>query len=199
MYRRTTNDLNRMKDSFLYSMQAKGEKKIFDFITKDICGRLKLRFGEEIVAKSDANSWLTIEKLNKWISKYDSKFEKRVVNNRGCLTDTSFIVELDENTYAYIRVGEDAHTFNDLFKTNIPQSPEDLKIYVFGKHYKKYYNELHEITAKQKDANMRYIYNVSAGSSRPGDNSENMHSIVQNMHNRDIDTLFYNEVLRNRS
>lgn len=185
------NDLNKMKDMFVYSVQAKGEQKLIDFITKDIGGRLKLRFGEEIILFSNGNNWGTIEKVNKWISKYDSKFNKRVVNDRGCLINTSFIIELENNTFIYVRVGEDAHTFNELFKTNNPQSSEDLKIYIFGRKYKKYYKELHEITAKQKDANMRYIYNVSSGQTRNGE--ENMHSIVQNMHNRDIDTLFYNK------
>ena len=189
MYQRIS-DLNRMKNTLLFSVQEKGERKLIDFITKDIGGRLKLRFGEEIVISVDANNYSIIEKVNKWISTYDSKFERRLLNHRKCLIDTSFIVELEDNTFMFVRVGDDAHTFNELFKNNQPQSNEDLKIYIFGRKYKKYYEELHEITSKQKDINMRYIYNVSAGQSRNGE--ENMHSIVQNMHNRDIDTLFYN-------
>ena len=193
MYQRTS-DLNRMKNTLLFTVQEKGERKLIDFITKDIGGRLKLRFGEEIVVFADNNNFSIIEQVNKWISAYDSKFNKRVLNNMGCLINTSFITELENNTFMFVRVGEDAHTFNDLFKNNNPQSNIDLKIYIFGKKYKKYYEELHEITSKQKDVNMRYIYNVSAGTSRNGE--DNMHSIVQNMHNRDLDTLFYNNGIK---
>lgn len=189
-------NLRGMKDNFIYMVRSEGERKLTDFIVKDIGGRLKLRYGEELFIIADNNNYPILEKVNKWIEEHDKNYSKRIDNSYKLLRNTQFIIKLDTNTFALIQVGEEAHSFNDIFRSNgTGYNNEDIKMYIFGKYYKKYYDELFEIAGKQKDNNTRYIYNVSGGQDRK-DGSENMHSIVQSMHKRDIATLFYNKGIK---
>ena len=68
---------------------------------------------------------------------------------------------------------------------------------IFGKRSMKYIKELKkELEAIEPSPDKLYTYNVSGNSSKDKDGSDELNSIVSNMNCRDINTLFYNEGIK---
>lgn len=182
-----------MFDNSIDAMLTNAVARATDITTKSIKGRYGFSFN---VTSSGMGS-LAIEKINKWIKKYDPKYNERVNEMNPNLHDTTFIVPLETNTFLFVSAGRSDYNTAEVIrymmsdnKGNYGSSSTDLFLYIFGKKAKKYKNEVdYELS---KIASSLYVYNVSGGSNERGGRDE-FNSIVSDMHQRQIDTLFFDK------
>lgn len=141
---------------------------------------IKNRYGEEIFIDNG------IKQVNEWIKKYDKKYDERSKTEKDdFLTDNMFMINLPSpNTFALVVVGSKL-----IDKYSKETNHENMYIYVFGRHYKKYISELKDIITKKAE-NSLYIYDIK-GESR-SDGKDGIYSVGRTMTRRDIDTLYYN-------
>ena len=145
---------------------------------------LKIRYGEELYLSDDqANDF------SRWLKNYDKNYKNRPKNGYGNLYNTSFILKLDTFTFAVVLVGSAIFQFDIIGRLSKGRVDNDIIIYVFGKHYKKYIKEIKEYTVRVKQGQL-YIYNVT-GYKNSDTSADSVNSVVRDMHTRNLNTLFY--------
>lgn len=145
---------------------------------------VKVRYGEELYLNNQEG-----QIINKWIEKYDKKFANRLKDNNGYLVDCYIPLKLDKDTYAFVQVGSTINNF-DLMNSSKETESNCIKIYVFGKKYKKYIQELKDTLSLHDTSNL-YIYDVKGIADKESDMGIN--SIGRVMSKRNIDTLFFRD------
>ena len=147
---------------------------------------IKSRYGEEIYITN------CLREANEWIKKYDKKFSERSKDEEDLLLSTKFMIDLpDKNTFAYVQVGgfnsRSLVIYNNAGEVNRANS--SIKMYIFGKKYAKYIEELRSKLTRKDDTEL-YIYDIKGYSS---DHKEDgVDSVGRVMHKRDINSLYYN-------
>ena len=157
--------------------------------------KLVSRFSRSIVLSNRAS----IEKFLDFLSENDRKFIEHSSSIRSN-SDTFFIISLDVNTFMTVLVGNPLMSYSDKYVfENISVTKEEnvelnckLKITIFGKYADKYLKIIQEKTAS-KSANQLVIYNVSSYSK---DSSETFQSVINDLHERSLDTLFYSNNIK---
>lgn len=139
---------------------------------------IKERYGKELVI----TEYTKIPKVNKWIEKYDKKYDKRKKINNYSLDNTEYIFNLDENTFCQVRCG--VYCFSDIELNYADISDHSMKIYIFGKKYKKYYDELNDILINSEELS---IFNIR------GEKDGLFKSIESDFNPRSFDTLFFED------
>lgn len=159
-------------------------------LIQSISRSIKVRYGEEIlISDYDAKG------ANLWIKKYDKKFNNRKKNQDDNLVDTQFLFKLDDNTFCFAQIGSFIDQWNVLLnRGNINHS--GMAIYIFGKHYKKYVKEFKDILKMKNDTSI-YIYNIK-GYSHSDNNDQGVDSIGTKLERRPIDTLFFNDHIKEK-
>ncbi len=185
----SSNRLDSYTTSFSRRLFFEGERYVKD----QIFNSLKIKYGKEIIVKNNNSD----SKIWKWLKDHDPKFNKRPKNaESGMLTNTMYIINIDKNTFAFVRVGSYCYTDKDFLlfgNSNESDKSSDLNIYIFGLYARKYIEEVELITGNTKEAGHRYVYSVSGNNSKDKDAGDDMRSIVSDMQTRNIDTLFYND------
>lgn len=186
----SSNRLDSYTTSFSRRLIFEGERYVKD----QIFNSLKIKYGKEIIVKNNSSD----SKIWKWLKDHDPKFNKRPKNaESGMLTNTMYIINIDKNTFAFVRVGSYCYTDKDflLFSSSNNESDKssDLNIYIFGLYARKYIKEVELLTGNIKEQGHRYVYAVSGNNNKDKDAGDDMRSIVSDMQTRNIDTLFYNE------
>lgn len=182
---RTVDD--KIYDS-LFSIQRMAVSGTENYMKDHIVQRIKMKFGEEVFIRNSehTNIW-------DWLKEHDKEYEHRPkYSGTNLLSNTIYIFSLDVNTFCLVKAGRYCYSDRDLFyRTDRDKSDSDLKLYIFGKHYKKYFKEVEIIANKVKDETKIYLYNVT-GNAKDAD-GDDMRSIVSDLNPRDINTLFYEE------
>lgn len=180
---RTIDD--RIYDS-LFSLQRMAMSGTENYLKEQFLQKMKMKFGEEIFIKNSEGT-----QIWKWLKDHDKDYDSRSkLAGTEFLSNTFYVFNLDINTFCLVRVGRYCYNDRDLFYRVDTKSDLDLKLYIFGKYYKKYFKEVEIIGNKIKDNTKIYQYNVSGSGTKE---NEDMRSIVSDLHQRDINTLFYQE------
>ena len=136
--------------------------------------------------------------LINYLLEFNPKLQKKLVN--GLLKmDSLSITVVDENTYVICIVGnpfidsKEKYIINHLYNKNDDYNPTN--VFVTGKHAKRAYNKILKVTdCKNKGL---VIYNVSTNSNmRDDDNRESFMSVISDLNERSIDTLFYRDDIK---
>lgn len=165
-----------------YGITSYVQNSLFDSVTKFV----QTRYGEEIYISNN------IMDANNWIKKYDSKYNQRAKNDNGLLINNKFLISLpDKNTFAFVQIGGRNNgsivIYND--RDNRADKDTTMTIYIFGKQYKKYMQELSDCIQRKNDTEL-YIYNIKGYSS--DSKEDGIDSVGHIMHKRDIDSLYFN-------
>ena len=128
-----------------------------------------------------------------FFKKYDRKYAKHISEKEYVFEATSseYVFGIDKATYCLVEFNH--HSLLDAISTNNSTNNDDysnIKIYVFGKHSPKYVSELNDIMSKYNE-NLN-VYFVS-GSKDIKSDGERFDSIIDDMNNRDLDTLFFED------
>ena len=143
---------------------------------------IKSRYGEEIyLDENNARQALS------WIKEHDKKYEMRPKDTSGMLKNTRYIFKLDEGTYCDLSAGSFIDRLDPFTKYG---NKDIIKLYIFGKHYKKYIKEL-DYNIKHSNSNDLYIYNIKGYSDNRDESG--VDSIGSVLKRRSIDTLFFND------
>lgn len=160
------------------------------YLFDNLIANLKVKYGEELYLNNSGAKEIFCD----WIKKYDSKYNKRP-NNNGYLTNCQLLVKLEKDTYVFAQIGSYVSKFDYLASRRGGDSEEIdrfVRIYVFGKKYKKYVTELKN-ELKHNNSNDLYIYNISGSKSGGKDGDDvGINSIGRVMDKRNLDTLFFN-------
>lgn len=147
------------------------------------------RYGYSIDIKDDYR----INVINDMIKSFDKNFNKRNISDNGLLCDTSVIYTIDENTFMYVIAGDPLS--DDSMKILLDSQSDSksgnrLKLYIYGKHAKKYFNKIKNAISKRSSSNgSLHIFNISSNSDDK--DRDSFQSIISDMKPRDIDTLYY--------
>lgn len=189
----------RVKDELMAKGISNAFGKVKSFITKHVASRYGFT---TVITRSDSGE-TRISAANDWLRKYDSKFESRLQNKLSKeLKNTQFMFKLDKDTYCFVSVGKSMLTDIDIILGSVSSrndgggffSSTDLSIYIFGQKSKKYYKSLTRDLEKCSEG--LYVYNVSGASSSDiegGRHRDEFNSIVAKMHQRQMETLFFNK------
>lgn len=180
---------NVARDVFMRGFGVYSLQNIKDNVIDAAIKGVKIRYGEELVLyDNDINNSMG------WIKKYDKKYDSRPKSINGILSYCSFVMKLDENTFAYVNLG-------DRFKFKNPGRDDRdsycLTIYIFGKKYKTYIEELKKFVFNHDESNL-YIYDVKGTENERNGSSVGINSVGRIMSKRDIDTLFFNDDIKER-
>ena len=170
---------------YLSMIGYKSSNIIEKYLKGEVLSRIFRRYGEEVFVKN-AN----ISDIYQWLKNHDKDYDKRSKFARtDIITNSIYVFDLDVNTFCFVRTGIYCYGDNEMFLSrNANEVDCDMKLYIFGKHYKKYFKEVSDIVSRVKQDGKIYLYNVSG----PKDSaSEDMRSIVSDLNVRNIDTLFY--------
>lgn len=159
--------------------------------------KMKAHYGYDVFIRKSRFGKAGLDVANNWIKKYDPKYKERLGSLNSNLVDTEFIITLDYNTCAMVVVGKNSFSEIDVLKSMISEkgdrnggySDDDIYLFIFGKYAEKYKAEIENRLSKISEG--LYVYNVSGGSGQMGDRDE-FNSIVSEMHQRQMDTLFFN-------
>lgn len=172
----------------LFSLQRLALSGTEKYVKEQFLQKLMMKFGEEIFIKNSDNT-----NIWEWLKEHDKEYTKRSKFARtDLLSNTLYIFDLDVNTFCLVRSGRYCYTDMELFYHN-DKSDFDLRLYIFGKHYKKYFSEVEIIANRVKDNSKIYQYNISGTGTKE---HEDMRSIVSDLHQRDINTLFYQDGIK---
>lgn len=163
------------------------EDQIRDSIITSVSKSIKERYGEELYLYGNE-----IIGVMDWIKKYDKKFENRSKSTNGVLVDSIFVMTLDKDTYAFVKIQNDSSAYS---RRDDSSDRKGISIYIFGKKYKQYVKELTESISRYDNSSL-YIYNVKGASGKGDDNSEGISSVGRVMTRRSIDTLFFNNDIK---
>ena len=182
--------INKLFDDEI-SVKKSAANKFAEKIWMFAKSKLSTRYGYSI----DISDSYLITVVNNFIKSYDARFESRNVNEQGLLYNTTVTLLIDENTLLHVQAGnpfDTSETTKLLLETsnggNDRSYGTKLKIYLYGKYAKKHLNILKSKITKKNTGNLR-IFNISANSSV--DKAESFQSIISDLTNRDLDTLFY--------
>jgi len=140
-----------------------------------------------------------ISVINDWIKSIDKDFDKRIVSDNGLLSDTSILIPIEENTILYIVAGDPLSTDTNTkllleYNSNSDNRVNNrLKIFIYGKYAKKYLTIIRSKIVRKESDNLK-IFNISANK-QEGD-KESFQSIISDLKPRDIDTLFYEDGIK---
>lgn len=158
-------------------------------IGKSYLKRIQDRFSYSI----KINDNYSINKFLLYLKTIDSKFDKRhisVEKDFFTANDCFFVANIDENTFMSVLIGNPSLSYKDKYILDSYSNNRDIvKITIYGKYAKKYYNKINSIIYR-RDNNQLSIYNIT-GNSRGID--ESFQSIITDLYPRDIDTLFYDD------
>ena len=190
MYRSPFGNMERYGEMLLNKMISKGVGFASDTI--------KSRYGFEIRVPAYRYGDNGIRQVNKWIEKYDPKYSERVSSIEPNLKNKQFLFSLGDNTFCMVIAGLKQYSDNELIGLMIDSRDRgssggrsqdtDLYLYIFGKKSYIYKKEIEDIL--NKIAEELYVYNVSGNSN--GEREE-FNSIVSDMHQRQLDTLFFDD------
>lgn len=195
-------EINKYSDIIKNKIYRKADK----YINNTIKSKLIKRYGYYATIL-DANG--KFEAINKFIQKYDKNYSNRnkvEYVNTTMIMHTEFIFKIDINTYVYIDVGSD--DIDDI-KYISGNYCENMKIFIFGKYYKKYAKEFEDVVNNAGNnfkTNSLYNYNIigipeigiNNGSSNPTNRNGSYKNIAYAIKHRTIDTLFYNNDIEKR-
>lgn len=144
-----------------------------------------------------------IKAINDLIRSFDKDFNKRNISDNGLLSDTTAFYIVDENTIMHIIAGDplsdqsiknllDASSRDNRDEDNVKNSNR-LRVSIYGRYAKKWFNKIKDITGKKVSSNL-HIFNISSNADEKG--KESFQSIISDMKPRDIDTLFYEEGIK---
>ena len=178
----------------------------YDYACETTTSAIKARYGKQINIDENGNA---LAPVMDWLKKYDKKFDKRDKQSSysDVLLNAEYIIRLDKATYAYVNFTDpfyknsrrfnsygDAFAYRSLYKDK-----SSRYIYIFGKHYKKYYDEL-KYNIKNNivtDGGTLSLFTVD-GVLTERDNKETINVSLQDLSARSIDTLFYAEGVKER-
>lgn len=129
--------------------------------------------------------------VNKYLSTIDKNFNKRTKSDDGLLCNTQMCIPVDKNTFVFVIAGNPMIGSNNIryILMNSDRYAYNLiKIYFFGRFAAKYYNDLKSKISARNTQGLK-IFNVSA--TKDEDSKENFQSIIYDLGSRSIDTLFY--------
>lgn len=147
----------------------------------------------------------------KWIEKYDKKYEKHISNpqsmllkgkqdnERQYICDKKFVIKLDTGTFCYVDAGKSRSQRSNNYDNNSDNDmiPSSLFIYIFGRKMFKYSKELaRTLTDNTKEYLTNYKVSGSGGSRFAGEQDSNktyFEVIASDLHTRPMDTLFFND------
>ena len=137
------------------------------------------------------------KKLIDYLLQYAPKLEKKLVN--GMIPADSFcIVPVDINTFVIVVNGNPFLNSNDRYVINKMYHEDHLtnNVYIIGKYAAKVNAELTELTTVNNKGLV--IYNISTQNGRYGDDNEreSFQSIITDLNERNIDTLFYKDDIK---
>lgn len=171
------NQINRFNRSF--GITSMFTESLFNQLSTSI----KTRYGKEIYIDS-GYYYGAID----WIKKYDNKFDSRPKDNLGNLKNIRYILKLESGTYCDVSSG----TFIDRLDPYTSRNSNiNLKVYIFGKKYKKYVKEF-ENSVMHNKSNVVYLYNIKGQADNNG-NGVGVDSMGSVLQKRSMESLFYND------
>lgn len=204
--------LQRMRNNaedFLYN-------NVVNTIIEKSVKKFKNHFGFDITYNPLENrNDIYLREIYKWIKKYYSNYSELFDNNmeNGFIKDKLFVIKFSKDTYAYIATGNKINTVNKSLSVmkNINVGFENylavsnaIYIYIFGKHSKKYYDELNN-NLKVITTEALYTFMVSGNKAVSEDNNygispsrEVLNIIMSDLKRREMGTLFYDDKVKER-
>ena len=157
------------------------EKQVVDFTSS----KLMSHFGFTINLK-DEGSFGYI--LKNFIKKYDKNFKIHMdgTDDYPYPNTSMYVFPITENTFVLVK-----YHYRDIFNIGIENYVNSL--YIFGKHSPKYYNEAKNTINKYNEELSMFFVSGSKMNSKEGVQSEAFDSTVDDMVGRDIDTLFFED------
>lgn len=193
--------MNNIAES-IYGFGKIASNQAYNTGKRSIIKAIKNRYGKLFEINYHSSSPSMFDSVYKWIAKYDDKFNERVKNfPNERLADTSFIIVLDKNTYAFVSVGigADANSEIAVLKYISDKSSDfskyDIRIYIFGKKANKYIMELKEIVSVDK--NILSMYSVT-GNKDSNSGQDRFNSIISDLHTRAMKTLFFDNDIKEK-
>ena len=201
------NNLLRMENKVTNVM----EDRVFDFLMDNVIEKglenIKNHFGFSVLLGYDFCG--NLKDVYKWIKKYYSNYKNLfdINENYGNIKNKTFIIKFRNDTYAYVSTGlkikSTKYLFNKYYSTaeDIDHTSNMISIYIFGKKAHKYYNELMSIVDLSTSADL-YQFIVSGSSANnktvhgemyTNISSDSMNVLMQPLKKRDMDTLFYDQ------
>lgn len=189
-----------MISKFGNSVEEILSKQMYSKASTTVLKKIKDRYGFSFKITRSNYGYKCIEEINDWIKEYDPKFKERLEGPKEtCLRNTEFIINIDKNTFASIVVGRSSNDDELLLKilsnnqnNGNEISDYDINLFIFGKKAKKYSNKL-EAILKEYAKDKLYMYNVSGGK-----DSEEFNSIISDMHLRSMNTLFFEDEIKEK-
>lgn len=157
---------------------------------------VKKHFGKEFTFYNNSSGEIVNGVVTKFIKKYDKHFSKHTqkgAKDLESISDTYFIVKLEEGTFMYVAAGNKIGNVEDRFLINSNISSYDLYIYIFGKKMHKYVNELEKITHDIYCSDDLGLFTVDCASGYSSENGESLDVTYQNLIPRSMNTLFYSD------
>ena len=170
-----------------------------DYSKVTIGNNLKKRYGDTFKIDNTRD----LNNIIDWLKKYDAKFDKHF--SRSSEGKYSFIfprvlITLESGTFAYLYEGNRFNNYYYRYRDNRDRNDRDDRddfvsdrsIYIFGRHYKKYYTEMMGLINHKDDTDKDKtidIFQISGTLDSSG--GESLNCILTRSHKRDIDTLFY--------
>lgn len=217
--------IKRILSSTGMRVRNKTENFIMDTIIDEsidkLIGKFKNHFGFNILYNPTGfASEIGIREIYKWIKKYYPDYNKLFDNEQNeylFIMNKSFLIKFQKDTYAYVCTGNKIRNMKTIFNSeyfrnnlNYDQKWNNMSIiniYIFGKKSRRYYNELNSklnsVTSEQLFTftvsgvdNSRYRgYNGEESEERT---SEGMNVIMSDLKKRDMNTLFYDDRVKER-
>lgn len=134
----------------------------------------------------------SVRKLISYLREINPKIEKKLIN--GMIPNDSLIVTLvEENTIVATICGSPFMNASDRYIVNRMYKSDDnpVTVYVAGKHSKKLFNRLKKITDVSNKGLV--VYNISTNPSSREPDKDSFQSIITDLNERNIDTLFYKD------
>lgn len=191
---RRFQSIDRFVDNNISSTKQYVEKTILNVIDS-LKIKIKSRYGFTV----EITNAFAIKRFNDWLAGgIDKKYSKRPISDNKLLADTSFAINVDENTFIFCIVGNSIFSDTKIKAMNINRRDDNdtdssnfIKLFIYGLHAKKYFKYIKEeiLTQSIKDL---VIYNISSNGTDKY-RQESFQSIISALNPRDINTLFYDD------
>lgn len=168
-------------------------------VAKSIGAKIRNRYGYTVEVMES----YSIRRINDWLSTVDPNYNSRSISDNKLLSDTSFVLSIDVNTFIYVVAGnplanEAAKMMMDMYRSRDSDEAKQnnyIKLFIYGKHAKKYLTKLkEEIISNKRLSDELVIYNVSANKTEKDQDS--FQSIITSLNPRKLDTLFYDNNIK---
>lgn len=157
-------------------------------------GKLKNHFGKEFLFQDNNGRLYVRTVVNGFIKKYDTSFDKHSQTsldiNTSKLVNQFFIIKIDLQTYIMVATGSKIPNLESMFLASDELSTEDLWLYIFGKHSRKYIKELEKLVYDATANTSMGIYSIDADMNRECDSTR---IVFSPMSSRNMDTLIYSD------